>query len=441
MIELKTGVTKEKFELDDEVCASFQKKIIFNSVPNLLFYDTFCILDFANKELTLIKTDLEENIQKIGDRGLLSAAHSVTALNDKGFYVFSTYDTCFRYFHYETNTMKVIFGSDLNHPDSNMWSEVSASFKKPDDGEYLLLGFMRTDDRTVDIVKVDENLNAEKLLNISLHIAPHEVIKFHDFCMMSDFSPTVKFENLSKFIWSSNGEPKKNNIMEREDVENEFGSIDLMPDYIKVVPDKIYSYNIKIKELKYYDMDDPPSAHFEFNEENVYVSSHNMYSYDGFYYFMGPAKITKWNITDGQLKKQNSFQNNEIFRCFAHKYIEFENKSYIVSLGHPNRIIYIDADTMELVWEYNINDDILSGHQNPTTYVNTLHRMKHPSVKDISPDVNVSTDGRYSIYFDNSKVGFVDFKNKRNIDQFINYPIEPEHNKNRKFKMHSSVLI
>ena len=439
MLHLKTETEIQKFDIDQEICDSFQKKIMFYTTPSHEFFTMFCILDFQNKELKMIRTDLEANIDAIKsyDEELLGmTSHSATALNSEGFYCMPfnrVYSRCFRYIHPATNTMKVIFGKDLNHPDSKHWNRVSASFQKPVGEQHLLIGFLRDDKNVVDVVKVDEDLNATKLYSIPDMVEPpHELAQFGDLVVATSFH-VFKCRDLNTGKYYQYPDQL---------LKDGYDIRESLPDHIKVYPGEMYSHNLKTGKTTKIVVDCPPTAHFDSDRKNhLFSSAHNLTALGGRYYFPGPAKITRWKIFDGMMIKDSEFQHPEVFRCTTHVYFEFENKTYLATIGYPNRLVFIDAVSMKLAHFHDLEENLLSGHDDPAEFVNRVHRTNSVIDKYCLNDINVSSDGRYVIYFEKDKAKFYDFKNKEDVEQYIPFPSDPAY-KDDLFRtiLHTAVL-
>jgi len=439
MIKLNTKTEVQKFDIHQDVCDSFQKKIMFYTTPSYEFFTMFCILDFQDKTLTMIRTDTDENIKAIKeyDEELLGmTSHSVTALNSEGFYCMPfnrVYSRCFRYIHPKTNTMNVIFGHDLKHPDSKYWGRVSASFQKPIGEEHLLIGFLRNDSNVVDVVKVDEDLNATKLYSIPDMVEPpHELAQFGSLIVATSFH-VFKCRDM-----------KADKFYQYADqlLADGYDIRESIPDHIKIYPGELYSYNIDKNEMQRIEVDCPPTAHFDSDRKQyLFSSAHNLTALGGKYYFTGPAEITKWDTVENQLVKVSTFRHKEVFRCTTHVYFEYEGNKYLSTIGYPNRLVFINADTMELDHYHDLEENLLSGHDDPQEFVNKIHRTNSVIDKYCLNDINVSSDGRYVIYFEKDKAKFYDFKNKEDVEQYISFPSDPAY-KDDLFRtiLHTAIL-
>lgn len=193
MIKLKTKITSTPLTISDELCSSFDYNIMFHTTPASNFLVTHNIIDFYNNKLIEIKTHCNDNEKRLKDVDptiLEGIPHSISAVNNKGFYTFpnnSKAGLCFKYVDYIGN-MNIIFGCDLNHPNAKSWGKVSASFQAPPDIGYMLIGFHREDNESVDVVKVYEDLSVELLFNIpNMLDAPHEMIEIDNFVLSTTF--------------------------------------------------------------------------------------------------------------------------------------------------------------------------------------------------------------------------------------------------------------
>lgn len=422
MIKLKTKTINQSFSLPDDICKDFKNNILFYRTPSVEFFPMFCILDFNKKELRMIKTDTEENIKIIKDKDpdlLNIISHSSTSLNSNGFYCMPhnrAISVCFKYMNYKDETIKIIFGSDLKHPDSKHWGRVSSSFQKPTGEEYMLVGFLRTDKNVVDIVKVDEDLNAEVLFSIpDMLEPPHEIAKFGDLVVATSFHLFKGHNKKTGRVYKWAAEM----IQDGYDIDN-------LPDHVVKSPGELFTYNLKTKEFNHILVDAPPTAHFDSDRKTtLFSSAHNFTSLSLKYYFFGPAQITKWDVSDGTMKKIAVFEDEKIYRCTTHIYFEFEGKKYLTTLGYPNRLAFIDTDTMKIIYHHDLDEDLLTNQENTREYINYIHRNNSIVDKHCLNDINVSSGGRYIIYFEKDKARFYDFKNRREVNEFIPFPTDP----------------
>lgn len=420
MIKLKAEINTSSLNLSNEICSSFDYNIMFHTTPNSNFLTTHYIIDFYNKELIEIKTDYGDNDKRIEDinpKILESIPHSISAINDKGFYVFpnnSSVGLCFKYIDYKGN-VSVLFGSDLNHPESKYWKRVSASFQASPDTQYMIIGFHREDNNSVDVVKVDDNLNAELIFNIpNMLDAPHEMIEIDDFILSTTFRLFEAYNTTTgKFYrWP-------------EDIVKDGYDFDSPPKDIKISPGQLFSYNKNTDEVVYLTVDAPPTAHFiKGKNQTFYSTAHNMTFYKDKFHFFGPAQLTKWNIEDGEIIKENVFIDKHAYRCTTYIHFIFENKEYLVTLAYPNRLIFIDNDTMDIVHYHDIDDDLLTNINDVKKHVNYIHRSNHPADKYCLNDINISSDGKYVLYFEKDRVNFYDFKNRKVVEEGITFPVD-----------------
>ncbi len=147
---------------------------------------------------------------------------------------------------------------------------------------------------------------------------------------------------------------------------------------VKCLPGNVMTYNCDTKERIFYPTSGGSPAHFEVDPEDnyLYTSSHNFIVSSDTSIFYEPAVIDKYKIEGSTLRHISSFQYEKGYRYTCHKIFKNNGKKYIATFGEPNRLIFIDADQMELVYYDDIGPDFLSNEENPTLFVNSRDRVK-----------------------------------------------------------------
>jgi hypothetical protein len=124
-------------------------------------------------------------------------------------------------------------------------------------------------------------------------------------------------------------------------------------------PGQISAFDMTTNSIIFYDTTCMAPAHFELDEDNfVYASSHNLVDFDK-RYFWGTAALDKFEFKDGKLEKLGTFQDISGYRFTSHRVFKCNGKKYICTFGQPNRLFFIDADTMELVYFDDIDKKLL----------------------------------------------------------------------------------
>lgn len=173
-------------------------------------------------------------------------------------------------------------------------------------------------------------------------------------------------------------------------------------------------------------MNAPPTAHFiKGHDKTFYSTAHNMTFYKDKFHFFGPAELTKWAIKNNNIIKEATFSDEKGYRCTTYVFFTYEGKDYLVTLAYPNRLIFIDSDTMNRVHYYDIEQDLLTNTEDTKSYINQIHRNNSPHDKYCLNDINISSNGRYIVYFSKDRVWFYDFKKNCIVDEHINFPVDP----------------
>lgn len=129
-------------------------------------------------------------------------------------------------------------------------------------------------------------------------------------------------------------------------------------------------------------------AHFEIHDNNLYTSSHNFGSFYGGTYFTGPAAIDKYIIKDDCLEHVGTFTDSKLFRFTSHKIIKLDNLTKIITFAQPNRLVIIDANSMNLEYTEDIGKDHLTDCEDVISYMNRLG-FSH---KDIITSFDITED-------------------------------------------------
>jgi hypothetical protein len=423
---MKIETSSQNINLSNDICNHFSKSFIFYSKPKNSFLMTYWILDFQNKILKKISTDLNENMDEIKgiDQNILNIqTHAACSINPNGFYCLPLIGKYCHYFYYvnlKNDTLKLLSAKDLKHDDSKYWGNISSTFSMKENSKSFLLGCKRTDiEDVVDIIEVDENLNCNKIFSISNQTnAPHELVEYKDYIIVTHFN-NFKGVNLNT--------SKKYNSF--QDVLDD--NIDLsngFPSFIKIASGEIHFFNRKTKELQKEFTDAPPTAHISIADDKIFLSQHNLLAAYNFYEYTGPAKISKWELKDDKWIETNSFQHDEIFRCSSHVAFKFNDELYIMTMGYPNRLVFIDERNMKIYHKYDFKENILSC-EDPKRFVNTLHTNPQLDYYH-SNDANISQDGKMVIYIENHKVRFYDFENQKSLSDYILFENENVTGKN-----------
>lgn len=140
------------------------------------------------------------------------------------------------------------------------------------------------------------------------------------------------------------------------------------------------SYDINSFTETIYNTSFSRPAHFEFYENEIYVSSHNFIYLDRRYY-LGQAALDKFIIENWILQKIWTFYYEKWYRYTSHRVFEYNWKKYICTIWQPNRLLLIDAETMELYSYYDIWENILDNQNNLKTFLNSFRWDSYVSLE------------------------------------------------------------
>lgn len=183
---------------------------------------------------------------------------------------------------------------------------------------------------------------------------------------------------------------------------------------------EIKTYNLKTKEIRKYLTWTWAPAHIELDQNNnIYTSSHNFMSGKKFdkennkwlrqVCFLWPAYIDKFSFSDWELKHKWSFFHKEWFRYTSHKVLNYNWRSIICTIWHPNRLYFIYGDTMELCYYEDLwTNEINSYSENIIAYMNNINL-------GFIIALEVFLDRYILITWDNKLIVY-DFENKEIID-------------------------
>ena len=484
MLELKTQTYKAKIEIDPEIVREFKYPIIFylaHKDDQRFFFITFVILDLQKSEISYIRTYSPENIEKVENyeqseifRAMpVFNPHCSIRINDQDeFLTFVERTGFFFKVMPKENRVIVLTGKDLKINQPAHVREFGATFYKTKESEqdilYLtaisdqqdgtdLLNFYRSSLDLNDIQPVFSTPSGR------FFPPPHATRKYGDYLLNSEFSAR-EFKNkktgeifkatfelyryvyreLYKEFCETKGEIfseecflEKNKIDVRElSIDPEFREfcetkgrdfIDICthdPRFdFSVLPGTISLVDPKNHTIDYYHTSCCAPAHFEVDEREdfVYTSSHNFSRFHRLFLF-GPVAIDKFRLREGKLEKVGTFSDPTAYRCTTHKVFRYKDKPYICTFGQPNRLFFIDAETMTTLFYDDIGEDVLSGKILPQFLNNTVTQSVY------FRGVEVSSSGEVIFFMDHQYIYFYSFPERRvltRLPYFSEYATNP----------------
>lgn len=214
-------------------------------------------------------------------------------------------------------------------------------------------------------------------------------------------------------------------------------AVDLMPWEINV-------YDLDNQAYDVYSTTYWRPAHFEIDYElnEIFVSSHNFIHMDKKYfqdvwpldkkYYFWPAAIDKYILNkDWKLEFVWNFVEERWYRFTSHKVFNYKWVRYLVTVGHPNRLFLINADSLEKIFCYDIWQDVLSDKVNVLSFQNNtdlywkiwLNVLADKWVVLIIDDMSIkffSIDEK-NLIFDLPYIYNTDLYNDLNLQDFRNW--------------------
>jgi hypothetical protein len=369
--------------------------------------------------------------------------HSSIQINpEEDFCTFLENTQYFLYVNRKKNIMRIFTGKDFNNPGMNQLVKFGSTvYKDDEDAGFFYFTTVSTEkDRNRRFNVFKARLDLSEIENIfscpsnKVH-APHVTRKYGKYLLSSDFMMR-KFRNkitgkvydgpdsfvqavyqdlYTEYCHEENKEFSKEKFFIECNVS--YGSTFFQPDFnpafrefcgkrgkniIKICEcNKKYSFevlsgeisllNLENLSLTSYETTFCAPAHFEIDSKKgiIFTSSHNFASFDKIdkIYFLGPAALDRFVIENGKLKRTGVFSDPSAYRFTTHRTFYHKGKSYVCAFGQPNRLFFIDAETLEILYYDDIEEDYLSDQENIRDYLNAnpLEQVRLNAI-EVSPD-------------------------------------------------------
>jgi hypothetical protein len=383
MKSLKLHIEAEDIFVSKEIKDSFKHPLVFYLLNYRSFYlCSFVIVDFQNEQIKYIESLSDDNISIISNAYnediLKDPPHSLMVINKNKlmnliYSVRSGINNTFRVLDLEKEVMEIYTPEDLGYNHLGRVSETGT--KDPYDSSSFYICFVRKDKLNSEYYKVSTDLSKSKFLfndGGKFKKAPHQIVRCGNFILSSGF-----------------GEEEG----------------------------QILSYNIKSKEISVVPTIAKPS-HLEVDGNIVYYASNNMNIEGTKVSFIGPARIGKLKVNEDSIEKCGEFWNESGFRFTTHKVLD---KNTLVTFGFPNRLFFIDSNSMKLLFHYDVGKTILPD-ENQLSFINNQYEQTLNDPFRYTA-LEVSYDQKYVVFFDQKNVKFFNFKT-RNIVFEIPYKIK-----------------
>ena len=417
------------------------------------FFNMFVVVDFIKETIIYYSTYSQHNIdmlEKQADKDIFKVQRTVhCTLEVKEGEEFLTFmeEECF-FFHMNLKTLvlTVYTMNDLVKDSNVNLTRICSTFYLDDlDHNYFYISAVGTDDY-LRIYRVSLSLNqvkeVDKLPGISW--PPHVLRKYHNLLFLSNefrFSnyisqkdqKVLSGEMIKRIIFRQMQRMQSRNSHKNDNLQGEqmysYLNMDMKNLYltlrdkydIRCLPGRILMIDENTGEKQYYETSGGSPAHFEIDEENglVYTSSHNFIMNDQMLILNEPAVIDKFKVNGSSLDHIGAFKFSEGYRYTTHRLFYHEGKQYIVTFAEPNRLIFIDAQTMELLFFYDVDEqNLLSNNDDIGIYINCMVNGKSYLA------LEVTSDGEYIFFLGYEEIYIFHFKSrkvvaKQNYKNFI----------------------
>jgi len=386
MIALDVKIRKEDIKVSSAIKQSFHHPIVFYLLNKDSFYlCSFVILDFQNEEIKYVETFSETNVELIkneyGAAILKDPPHSVMTITKNKFInmiypIISKVNNTVRIVDLEKGKMEIYSPTDFGHDHLGRVNETAT--RDPDDPNSFYICFTRKDEQSTEYYKFSSDLLKNEFLFDDQGIfkkSPHQIARCKNYILSTGF-----------------GEEEG----------------------------KILVYDIRSKDISIISTI-AKTSHLEISGNIVYYASNNIKIEGAQVKFMGPARIGKLKVEENEIVQQGEFWNESGFRFTSHKIL---NPDVLVTFGFPNRMFFIDSTSMEMMFYYDIDKQIIPD-------IDQLHFLNEEYPQTLTDPfrytaLEVSDDGKYIIFFNQTHIRFFNYYSRR-IEFEIPYKISKNH--------------
>lgn len=445
MIKFELKKSVKKIHIDKNIKNAFINPIIYYLIKTndtRPFFITFVLIDFQNESLIFLSTNSNKNINLLNSQLnqntyiLRRTPHRTIQITaGKDFFTFVQEEKFFYYVNY-LDEYVIIYTLDdiLPNKDYKIKSLSSTFYKDDDDSNYMYISAL-DENNILHIYKASLDLNTITEIHTinNIEIPPHTLRKYKNMLFIShDFgNANFKIKDSNKIISSKQLAmglqlKLKKYVTKATITSNIEANIfnEMFKKYtLKCVPGNILTVLLSNNKENYYKTNGTSPAHFEIdkNSNKVFISSHNFFVWNSKNIYVEPAVIDRFKIENNKLIYEKTFKHEGYYRFTSHKLINFKNNNYICTFAHPNRLLIIDAETMELTYYYDVEKDELSNQHNICEYLNF-----RTDEFEIVP-LEVSKNGNYILFLSTDNIYIFDF-NKKEI--CFKVPCKPEKENN-----------
>lgn len=383
MLELDISIETFPIDVPSDLKKSFKSRLVFYLLNKNSFYlCTFVIVDFQEGKIAYLESFSEENVEKVKtcyDPAILKdPPHSIMTIDENKllnivYPILSKVNNTFRVVDLKERKMKIYSPEDFGYTHLGVASETAT--RDVENSDWFYMCFVRKDKTATEYYKILTDLTDHKFMFDDRGIfirQPHQVVRFKNFILSSGF-----------------GEEQG----------------------------QILSYNMKTKEIELIETTTSPS-HLEVEGDTVYYASNNMRVDGTKVTFLGPAAIGKLKVVDDIMKRDGEFRNESGFRFTTHKKL---NSNTLVTIGFPNRMFFIDSNSMKLLFYYDIDKQIIPD-DSQMDFLNSHYEQTLDDPFRYTA-LEISDDRKYVVFFNQAKVRFFNYSSKK-IEHEIPYEIK-----------------
>lgn len=398
------------------------RKLIFGSHnPTNRFLCSNYILDFDYDTLTSIDPDTPYNNELIPAG---EPPHSIIPYGD-GFFMFQIQakTDVFRYVDLtvaaetivsdhdiSTHTIRVYSREDFDLP--GMVNVISSGFQNLVNDNIILVVSM--EDGTSKILECDIDMNIVNVLATldRCDVDIHDLVYKDDTILMTNFISFRLLNDAGEVVSNNWVDFKKQIDKGYHPHDNQMGlsleggqvfKVDLLTNTYEIVPTCACT-----------------TSHFSVDptDDSIYVSMNNLTTLDILnYYYLGPAAIAKFTLRDNVLTHVADFWDDSYYRSPQPVLYHKDGIPHLFTLSHPNRLYFIDAETMTVDFTHDIFENYDVSLINTTNNDILQNRLSYN-------DVNISPDGKYACVFESDRLHFFDVQEKM-IAYSMPFPKDP----------------
>jgi len=408
MFKLRNKSTQKQLHIPDDIKDVFSnQRLVFNTMtPETIALATYFVVDFDNEQLIEFDCQNDHNMNLFKQRNvsLDSPCHSIIPYRN-GFYVFSTNIATdyFRYIDLVTQQTTIFTIDDFSLP--NIVNIKSSGYQNLNN-DNLIIAFSTTDNNTT-IVECDHDMNVVNELAL-LHrdnLFIHDMVLLDQTLLLSNFEFFTVLDRKDQVICNSSHEFR---ILVDE------GYVPGKDVRYKQNYGELHEINTSTNNHSIHQTLIGPTAHFVVNGNDIFLTMHNATVVNGAYYYMGPAGISKWTLTNNELVHIEDFTDKTYYRTPLPVLYHNNGETYLMAFSHPNRLFSIHTNPMSTHFTCDIDEPY------NVQLINTKDKIEIQE-RYCYNDISVSNNGKYVCLFESNRIQFFNTETKT-TDFVIDFP-------------------